>query len=1099
MMRRMFSYRHIVGVFWKLILVFLVVRSRSSGGSSIGSSGSSSISSNSYTSSSVDPNSGPTTEDVSLLLHLARENVKQESSKAAHYYSEIIGSLSGSIEVDDHAFDGPFPEDPRYQHLSSALYELSDMLEKAGCRSRNESAVHESFDYLFRAAAMGNTDAQHRLSAAYATGIYGGALVPVDAGRSLVLEYMAALGGNPEACMGMGYRYLHGIGVPESCEKAQIYYEYAANEAAEQIRLLGMGGAHPKFSERLKLSDVEVAVAKGRRDVDPEVIDYYKHLSAGGDSSAANSLGSMYLQGSRFVDQDVDRAIHYFRMAADVGHVSASAQLGYLLVQRLSLKLQRQRNMDEKKKKLLAAGGVPAGDESPPVLQGDQHDESRTSTKTPSPEAMDSPATQPKTATATKPDPKTISKSHLNALLRESPRNETDLAMEVEKIVRLFRYAANRGDALANVGLGFLHFTGLADVVDTSNVSVAMLGQLYGPGGKDKRGMAKAYDLFFKVSAKHMDAGFFMGEILMGRDQIHGDLKQLYKSSALPSSGEGEGREAGADGESKGKEQAAGSGVHATHAAATGASTSNVQGSPTVQSTPGAAAGTITTGQQLKAPPPLPPLPPHQQQTPRVVAVDPAAAAQSYAVASQRGNMLALHRLAHLSALGIGTTRSCPSATNGFKNVAERGHWGHELTEAHRLADAGERAAALTLFSRKAAIGVETAQFNTGYLLMKDPELMWMKPPPSAVRMAAALEKKATAAAQELQASSLSDADAAPPPQATATVSETGDVVVDTAAPSDGSHAVGAANSVISALYSTEARHWWWLSESSMAKDHTAGGDAASLVNGSDSDSAGIVEGALIDKMREACEARSLVLFALSASQGNAESYLKVGDFYYYGSAGLERNKFEAAVFYQMAADLRNTHAIFNLGIMHEAGDGVQQDFHLAKRFYDQAAEFDADARTPRALALFLLNSHRSLQDAVGAEATARLADMLIDAATQFELARQHGFRWLSLPGAKWLMQRFAGDDAHLYDTSGGSRASRFSASSGSGKPTGRRPMQWQRGNGQWRDLEGIIFDAVKHFVKTGSGFGIKRELLSIAALWTAFIFIGRWRHARRG
>ena len=139
----------------------------------------------------------------------------------------------------------------------------------------------------------------------------------------------------------------------------------------------------------------------------------------------------------------------------------------------------------------------------------------------------------------------------------------------------------------------------------------------------------------------------------------------------------------------------------------------------------------------------------------------------------------------------------------------------------------------------------------------------------------------------------------------------------------------------------------------------------------------------------QASEARALVLFALSASQGNAESYLKVGDFYYYGNAGLERDKFEAAVFYQMAADLRNTHAIFNLGIMHESGDGVQQDFHLAKRFYDQAAEFDTDARTPRALALMLLNSHRSLQETMGVETTSRLTDILIDTFYRAEMLRQ--------------------------------------------------------------------------------------------------------------
>jgi hypothetical protein len=100
--------------------------------------------------------------------------------------------------------------------LSDALYELSDMIEldsmnvfsgssslrdaKVGIlgqmtpkRNRNETltALSKSFDYLIRAAALGHKKAQHRLATAYATGIYGTALVPMDAGRSLSLEYMA--------------------------------------------------------------------------------------------------------------------------------------------------------------------------------------------------------------------------------------------------------------------------------------------------------------------------------------------------------------------------------------------------------------------------------------------------------------------------------------------------------------------------------------------------------------------------------------------------------------------------------------------------------------------------------------------------------------------------------------------------------------------------------------------------------------------------------------------------------------------------------------------------------------------------------------------
>lgn len=40
---------------------------------------------------------------------------------------------------------------------------------------------------------------------------------------------------------------------------------------------------------------------------------------------------------------------------------------------------------------------------------------------------------------------------------------------------------------------------------------------------------------------------------------------------------------------------------------------------------------------------------------------------------------------------------------------------------------------------------------------------------------------------------------------------------------------------------------------------------------------------------------------------------------------------------------------------LRQVGDGVSQDFHLAKRYYDQAAEVDTKARVPRDIALLVL------------------------------------------------------------------------------------------------------------------------------------------------
>jgi TPR repeat protein len=45
---------------------------------------------------------------------------------------------------------------------------------------------------------------------------------------------------------------------------------------------------------------------------------------------------------------------------------------------------------------------------------------------------------------------------------------------------------------------------------------------------------------------------------------------------------------------------------------------------------------------------------------------------------------------------------------------------------------------------------------------------------------------------------------------------------------------------------------------------------------------------------------RALKFYDKSAKQGNSESYLKVGDMYYYGRGGVIQNKAGAAALYQV-------------------------------------------------------------------------------------------------------------------------------------------------------------------------------------------------------
>ncbi|KAK3008901.1 hypothetical protein RJ639_014934 [Escallonia herrerae] len=88
-----------------------------------------------------------------------------------------------------------------------------------------------------------------------------------------------------------------------------------------------------------------------------------------------------------------------------------------------------------------------------------------------------------------------------------------------------------------------------------------------------------------------------------------------------------------------------------------------------------------------------------------------------------------------------------------------------------------------------------------------------------------------------------------------------------------------------------------------------------------------------------------------ASEQGNEHAALLIGDAYYYGR-GTERDYDRAAKAYMHAKSQSNAQAMFNLGYMHEHGQGLPLDLHLAKRYYDQALEIDPAAKLPVTLAL---------------------------------------------------------------------------------------------------------------------------------------------------
>ncbi|KAG6973542.1 hypothetical protein JG688_00003480 [Phytophthora aleatoria] len=106
----------------------------------------------------------------------------------------------------------------------------------------------------------------------------------------------------------------------------------------------------------------------------------------------------------------------------------------------------------------------------------------------------------------------------------------------------------------------------------------------------------------------------------------------------------------------------------------------------------------------------------------------------------------------------------------------------------------------------------------------------------------------------------------------------------------------------------------------------------------------------------------AVMLYRLAAQQGNVDANLKIGDYYYYGKGGHPVDFVKASAHYSLASKRSNAQAMFNLALMYEHGIGVEQDFYLAKRFFDKARVAHSDASVPVTLALWKLRVHKSLR-----------------------------------------------------------------------------------------------------------------------------------------
>lgn len=102
-------------------------------------------------------------------------------------------------------------------------------------------------DLFKHAAKLGDPDAQADMAVRYALGIQPSQgvdqplfeLTSPDIPEALLNYFFAANGNDSYAQMALGYRHMHGVDVPQSCQAGLLYYHPVAEQVVQEAQYPG--------------------------------------------------------------------------------------------------------------------------------------------------------------------------------------------------------------------------------------------------------------------------------------------------------------------------------------------------------------------------------------------------------------------------------------------------------------------------------------------------------------------------------------------------------------------------------------------------------------------------------------------------------------------------------------------------------------------------------------------------------------------------------------------------------------------------------------------------------------------------------------------
>ena len=196
----------------------------------------------------------------------------------------------------------------------------------AFCRMLPPNSDEERVNRVNKLIDKGNAEAFNMLAGDYAEGRYG---IPQDLQKANECYLKAGELGCAGAYYNLGNSYLVGRGVEIDRKKAIHYYELAAMIGHIKARH-NLGCLEGGNEQRANMLAGDYA--EGRYGIPQDLQKANEcYLKAGelGCAGAYYNLGNSYLVG-RGVEIDRKKAIHYYELAAMIGHIKARHNLGCL-------------------------------------------------------------------------------------------------------------------------------------------------------------------------------------------------------------------------------------------------------------------------------------------------------------------------------------------------------------------------------------------------------------------------------------------------------------------------------------------------------------------------------------------------------------------------------------------------------------------------------------------------------------------------------------------------------------------------------------------------------------------------------------------------